>query len=71
MNRHSALRALVAIARGRRLTDRGNSRPMGREEMQLLARDACDSLGWPYDGVEPSLNPPPAADHGAFIRKVV
>lgn len=65
------MHALVAIARGRRLTDRGNSRPIGRFEMQLLAREACDVLGWSYDGVEPPIaNPPPPPDYGSVVQNL-
>lgn len=41
---------LTTIARTRYRNERGNEQPLNREKVNLMARDACDVMGWPYYG---------------------
>lgn len=41
--------ALTRIANARTTTPAGFQAKLSRIAVETIARDACDSLGWPYD----------------------
>lgn len=46
----TVMRTMSTIARTRYVNARGNEQPISREKVNLMARDACDVMGWPYYG---------------------
>ncbi len=49
---------LTAIARTYEVTETGGRRRLSKERVELIARDACDVVGWGYHGVATAASAP-------------